>query len=608
MKTDSNNPTQPIVADKLTCMEHDISAFTPEPECNVKKPPRNHSAGTMLAKLQNTDGLGPSTLSIIDEAQRRGIPWRRMNDFSKILLGHGKHQQRIRATITGKTSCIAVETVDDKFETKMLLDRASIPVPEGAVCTSLEELRKAVESLGYPLVVKPVDANHGRGVLINITALKTAEEAFAYAQTYSSEIIVEKYIEGEDYRILVVGGKLIAAAHRIPAHVVGDGKSTVRQLIEETNRQSERGEGHEAALTKISLDYDTDRQLQNINFNLESIPHQGEKVVLKSTANLSTGGTGVDVTDEIHPANRFMAERIAALVGLDICGIDVIAPDLKSPVSENGGAVIEVNAAPGFRMHLSPSGGKPRNVASAVVDMLFPTQAKSRIPIFAVTGTNGKTTTTRLLAHIVQSCGFVPGYTTTDGIYIAGHKVESGDCSGPSSASVVLSDPMVEFAVLETARGGLLRAGLAFDYCDVAVLTNIAADHLGLKNINTLEELAEVKAAVVRSVKETGSAVLNAEDHRCVNIAKTLTCKVAYFCLDSSNEVIKDHISKGGLVTTIEDESLVIYFENQRIILAKVKEIPFTLKGTSKCMTANILAATAAAFAYGFTPFRSMMP
>lgn len=599
MENNVNNPPQFLV---ITCVDGIKKGVTADilpmqPSHQPTFVPDGH-----LVKLLNTEGLGPSTLSIIKEAQRRDIPWRRMDDCSRILLGYGKNQQVIRATITGKTSCIGVETADDKYETKKLLGAACIPVPEGAICNTIDEMYEALEKLGFPVVIKPLDANHGRGVSTNISSRETAKEAFNIAQAYSPEIILEKYIDGHDHRMLLVNGKLIAASRRIPAHVIGNGKSTILELIEETNQRPERGDGHESVLTKISVDCHTENQLRKINYSLETVPVAGETVFLKATANLSTGGTAVDVTDQVHPENKFMAERIAALMGLDICGIDVIAVDLKTPLKKNGGAVIEVNAAPGFRMHLVPSEGQSRNVASAVVDMLYPPASESRIPIFAVTGTNGKTTTTRLVAHLVQSCGYFPGYTTTDGVYIAGHQIATGDCSGPSSAATVLADPLVDFAVLETARGGLLRAGLAFEYCDVAILTNIAADHLGLKNINTLEELAEVKATVVRSVKKSGWAILNAEDFHCNKIAKTLHCNIGFFSLDCDNEVMRKHIASGGLAATVHDGNLVVYHAKVCTFIANIKEIPLTLGGISKCMTANILAATAAAFSYGFKP------
>ncbi|SFI61178.1 cyanophycin synthetase [Kaistella treverensis] len=559
-----------------------------------------YAVGTMQQKLRNTENLGPSTLSIIAEAEKRGIPWRRLNDSCKILLGHGKNQQIIRATMTGKSSCIAVETVDNKYQTKNILDDAGIPVPHGSICTSIEDLEVICEELGFPLVIKPAGANHGRGVSINIQDLFSARQAFDEAKDFRSSVMVEKYVEGKDFRLLVINGKLVAAAQRQPAQVKGDGKSTIRELIDKVNADPNRGEGHLKVLTKISVDADTEKLLNQKNYTLENVPAENETVVLKSTANLSTGGTAIDVTDRVHLENRFLAERTAAFLGLDICGIDIITPDIAVPLAENNGAVIEVNAAPGFRMHLAPSEGQRRNVAAAVIDMLFPAEKPSTIPIFAITGTNGKTTVTRLLAHLAQTCGYSPGFTTTDGISVAGHEIVKGDCSGSSSAALVLADPLVDFAVLETARGGLLRAGLAFDECDVGILTNIAADHLGLKNINTLEELAEVKAAVLRSVKKDGWAVLNAQDHRCVQIANTLNCNIAYFSLET-NPTVEEHLWKGGLVVTVEDGNVVVIKRNEKAIISSIQDIPLTLNGTSRCMTANILAATAAAFAYGFS-------
>ncbi|QFG53514.1 cyanophycin synthetase [Chryseobacterium sp.] len=561
----------------------------------------HYQQGSTLARLRNTDGLGPSTLSIIREAEKRGIPWRRMDGCSKIMLGYGKNQQNIRATITGKTSCIGVELADNKQETKNVLQQAGIPVPEGYVCSEEGELLNALSELQFPLVIKPLIANHGRGVSVNITNEVNALQAFRNALKICSRVIVERYIRGHDHRLLLVNGKLIAAAHRIPAHIVGDGKSTVHQLLTKLNGNPERGEGHEAVLTKISVNCDTENLLKQQGYGFDAVVPGGQTVFLKSTANLSTGGIAADVTDEVHAENRFLAERVAALMDLDICGIDVIAPSLAVPLSKNGGAVIEVNAAPGFRMHLAPSIGEPRNVAAAAVDMLFPPGSESRIPILAVTGTNGKTTTARLLAHIAQNAGYNPGFTTTDGVYISGFKIISGDCSGPSSASTVLADPLVDFAVLETARGGILRSGLAFESCDVAVLTNIAADHLGLKNINTLEELAEVKATLLRSVKKSGWAVLNADDEHCIRIAATLDCNIAYFAMDNSGEILQNHISEGGLAITVVDHNVIIYHNCQAETLLNLDHIPLTMQGKVRCMTANVLAAVAAAFAYGIS-------
>jgi len=552
-------------------------------------------------QAKHKTGLGPSTLSIIEEAERRGIPWQRLNERSKIRLGFGTKQKIIRATITGDTGCIATETADDKFETKILLQKTQIPVPRGIVCKSLAELQKAVEEIGFPIVIKPLDANQGKGVTVAIESIEMAEEAFIHAQKFSSDVLVENYIAGHDHRLLVIDGKLVAASRRQPAHVVGNGTNTISELIEEINKEPGRGDGHEALLTKITLDCDTENLLKKNNLSLETVLLPGETLVLKSTANLSTGGTATDVTAEVHPANVFMAERIAAIIGLDICGIDLVAKDLHTPLTENGGAVIEVNAAPGLRMHLSPSNENPGKVAAAIVDMLFPGESNGRIPVFAVTGTNGKTTTTRLLRYIAKSCGHMVGYTTTDGIYIGDFQIAAGDCSGPTSASLVLSDPMVDFAVLETARGGLLRSGLAFDFCDVGILTNIAADHLGLKNINTLEELAEVRATVVRNVKPEGWAVINAEDIHCLNISKTLSCNIAYFSLDADHSEILKHLANGGLAAFVSDDRIIIQKDDEENVLGTLSEFPLTLNGTSRCMTANILAAAAGAFAYGFT-------
>ena len=496
-----------------------------------------------LKRLKSRFALGPSTQSIVNEAQKRGIPWKRLGKNSKIQLGYGINQVRLQATTTCRTSADAVSIAGDKDETKRLLAAAYIPVPEGDICTDIWGLFDIIGDIGFPVVIKPLDGNQGKGATINISDDGNAKMAFDLAKTYGEYVLVEKYISGHDYRLLVIDGKFVAASKRIPAHVIGDGTLTIRELIEITNADPRRGEGHEFALTKIRFDQDTYHQLEKYSYTLESKPASGEMVYLKSTANLSTGGTAVDVTDEIHPENRFMAERIAKIIDLDICGIDVMAPSLCRPLADNGGAVLEVNAAPGFRMHLYPSEGKPRNVAKAVIDMLYPPGTPNRIPLIAVTGTNGKTTTTRLLAHIAKTAGFTPGYTTTDGIYIGDHKIRSGDTTGPLSAATILQDPMVDFAVLETARGGLLRRGLYFDHCDIGVITNIQEDHLGLNDIETLDDLTNVKAVVARSVSADGTAVLNADDENCIKIADTLDCRIALFSLSPQNEHIAKHVS-----------------------------------------------------------------
>jgi cyanophycin synthetase len=469
------------------------------------------------------------------------------------------------------------------------------------VCTDEEGLMEIIDSIGYPIVVKPRDGNQGKGASINVNDDESAKVALAQAKLFSDHVLVERFVTGNDFRLLVIDGKFIAASKRIPAHVVGDGHSSIRKLIDIENRNPLRGQGHELALTKIKPDKDTYNQLEKYGYTFGSIPAENEIVYLKSTANLSTGGTASDVTDNIHPENKFMAERIAKLIGLDICGIDVMADSISTPIRENGGAVLEVNAAPGFRMHLSPSEGKSQNVAKAVIDMLYPEGSESRIPVISITGTNGKTTTTRLLACMAQQTGYTTGYTTTDGIYIGGYKIVDGDTTGPQSAATILEDPTVEFAVLETARGGLLRSGLAFDHCDVGVITNIEEDHLGLNDINTLEDLANVKAVVARSVKRSGWAVLNAEDAHCCRIANELDCNVAYFSLDENNEVVQKHINAGGRASVYCDGGIFIYDNYEKILIEKVMNVPLTENGKVKCMLANVLAATVAGYSWGFT-------
>lgn len=554
-----------------------------------------------LKFLRKRHGLGPSTKSIVDEAQRRGIPWQRLGNRSKIQLGYGKNQKQFQATITGNTSSLAVHIASDKDDTKILLAQAGIPVPAGDICRTEEGMHEIINKIGYPIVIKPLNANQGKGAAINVCDAQTAKVAFAAALAFGKYVIIEKYITGDDYRLLVINGKFVAAARRIPAHVVGDGHSSVSELIEQVNAHPDRGEGHESSLTKILVDADTDHQLQKLGYGLDSVPNNSETVYLKSTSNLSTGGTAADATDEIHPQNKFMAERIAKIVGLDICGIDVMAKNIFTPIQENGGAVLEVNAAPGFRMHLAPTIGKPRNVAKAVVDMLYPENTQSTIPLFAVTGTNGKTTTTRLLAHFAKVAGYTPGYTTTDGIYIGDYKIQEGDTTGPVSAGLILRDPTVDFAVLETARGGLLRSGLAFDHCDVGIITNIQEDHLGLSDINTLADLANVKAVVARSVNKNGFAVLNADDFHCVKIAEELDCNIVYFSMEKCNPVLADHLEKGGYGCYVDNGNITSAKGQQVNVIENVSAIPLSQNGNAKFMVANILAAVGGAFAHGFS-------
>jgi len=553
-----------------------------------------------MREIRERVRLGPSTGSIVEEAVARDIPWIRLGTNSLVQLGYSVHQMRFQATITCKTSNIAVDIACNKEETKRMLEMASIPVASGSICVDEEDLEHTIKKIGYPIVIKPLDGNHGKGASINVVTWEDAKEGLAYAKKYSRRVIVEKFITGFDFRVLVIDNKLVAAAKRVPAHVLGDGKSTIQELIDITNKDPRRGYGHENVLTEITVDRDTTDLLEKLGYSLDTVPNNGETVYLKSTANLSTGGTSVDVTDMMHPENIFLAERIARVIGLDVCGIDIMAENLTQPLKENGGVILEVNAAPGFRMHLAPSEGLPRNVAAPVIDMLYPPGKPSRIPIVAITGTNGKTTTTRLMAHIVKNNGYRVGFTTSDGIYIQNHMLEKGDTTGPLSAEYILKDPTVEFAVLETARGGILRAGLGFSRCDIAIITNIREDHLGLNDIDTLDDLARVKSVVVRSVKKDGWAILNAEDDQCLRIANDLSCNIAYFSMDEENPVAKKLSKEGKIVAVYENGFITIKKGDWKIRVEKALHIPLTLGGKAKFMIQNVLAATLASYLYGF--------
>jgi cyanophycin synthetase len=553
-----------------------------------------------MREIREDERLGPSTGSIVEEAASRGIPWIRLNRRSLVMLGYGVNQKRIQATVSSLTSNIAVDIACDKEETKNLLENAGIPVPRGYIVYDEEDLEDAIHKIGYPIVLKPVNGNHGRGATINIVNREDASIALEVAKKISKGVICERFITGYDFRLLVVNYKLIAAAKRTPAAVTGNGKSTIQQLIDEVNLDPRRGYGHEKVLTAIKVDEMTLNILRDKNHTLETILKEGEVMYLKSTANLSTGGTAKDVTDLVHPYNVFMAERIARVIGLDICGIDIMAPDLTTPIKENGGAILEVNAAPGFRMHIAPTEGLPRNVAEPVIDMLFPPGTSARIPIIAVTGTNGKTTTTRLTAHIVKTMGYKVGFTTTDGIYIQNRMLQSGDCTGPVSAEFVLKDPSVNFAVLETARGGILRAGLGFTQCDIAIVTNIAADHLGLKGINSVEDMARVKAVVPESVKPGGYAILNADDDLVYAMRQNLKCKIALFSLNEQNPRIIKHCNDGGLAAIVENGYVTICKGNWKIRVDKVVAIPLTFSGRAVFNILNVLPALLAGFIQGY--------
>ena len=560
-----------------------------------------------LSQVGRMNALGPTTASIVREAERRDIPVIRLDEESSLVqLGYGKYQKRIRASITGRTSEVATEIAGDKDLTKTLLRQAGLPVPKGTLVRSADHAVEAAEQLGYPVVIKPLDGNHGRGVTIGIMSAEQVQWAYAQARERSRTVIVEQQFQGDDHRILVIDGEVVATAKRIPAHVIGDGESSISSLIEKINSDPRRGKGHESFLTCIPTGPEVEHFLQCAGMDFNSIPPLNQRVDLTPTANLSTGGTAIDVTEDIHPDNIVIAERAAAMVGLDIAGIDFVSPDISKPVSETGGGIIEVNAAPGFRMHLQPSEGRPRNVARPVLDMLFPRNAPTRIPIFAITGTNGKSTTTRMLGHILREAGFNVGLTSSTGIYINNTRILETDASGPKSARLVLREPSVDVAVLETARGGILREGLGFEYCDVGAVLNIAADHLGLKNINTIEDMAAVKSVVVESVRRNGTSVLNADDPLTADMARHAGGNIAYFSMHAPQdrpEFLKEHIAKGGLAVVQEPSehggNILIHHEGDAIYVMGVAEIPATFGGMAEFNIMNALAAVAMSFAHG---------
>lgn len=553
-----------------------------------------------LREIREEERLGPSTGSIVEEAIKRNIPFIRLNGRSLVQLGYGINQRRIQATVASTTSSIAVEIACDKEDTKLLLESAEIPVPKGKICYDLEDLELAASRIGYPLVTKPINGNHGKGATTNITNWEDLKIGFDAAKHYSRSVIVEKFITGYDHRVLVVNYKFVAAAKRTPACVIGDGKHTIQELIDIVNSDPRRGYGHEKVLTAIKVDHFTQQILDDKGYTLETVLPKDYELLLKPTANISTGGTAEDITDHVHPSNVFMCERIARIIGLDICGIDIMSPDLSVPISEIGGAVLEVNAAPGFRMHLEPTVGIPRNVAEPVIDMLYPPGTSARIPIIALSGTNGKTTTTRLMAHICKQVGHKVGYTTTDGVYIQNEMMMKGDCTGPISAEFVLKDPTVDFAVLECARGGILRAGLGFHNCDIAIITNIAADHLGLQGIDTLEQLARVKGVVAESVFPEGFAILNADDDLVYKMRESITCKLALFSMDETNQRIVDHCKAGGVAAVYENGYVTIMKGTWKIRVEKVTNVPMTFGGRAEFNIANCLPVVLAAFLRNF--------
>ncbi len=553
---------------------------------------------------------GPSTGAIVSEAERRGIPVLRLDPRrSLVQLGHGAHQKRIWATVTSETANIAVDIAGNKELTNRLLHEVGIPVPRAMLVRSVEEALRAAARIGYPVVIKPLDGNHGRGVMINLPDEAAVREAYPVAEGESrgGYVVVETFVPGKDYRILVINNQVVAVAERVPAHVVGDGEHSVQDLLELTNQDPRRGIGHEKILTRISVDSQTIEVLAKQDLTLESVPEEGRFVQLKLTGNMSTGGTSIDRTDDIHPDNVEIARQAAMVVGLDVAGIDFITPDITRSLREQqgaggrGGAIVEINAGPGFRMHTHPTEGHPRHVGRAVIDMLFPRGSHSRVPIVAVTGTNGKTTTSRMIAHIMKTAGKKVGLTTTDGIYIDATQIAAGDMSGPTSAQMVLKNPAIDYAVLETARGGILRSGLGFDRCDVAVVTNVSSDHLGLKGINTLAELARVKEVVPQSVLPNGASILNADNPYTVEMERVARGEIIYFSMDEENPVIRDHLRERGKAVVLRPTrhgEMVTLIEHRRdTSLLLAEEIPATMDGRIRVNIQNALAAVGAAFA-----------
>jgi cyanophycin synthetase len=556
-----------------------------------------------LKSVRDTHMLGPSTAAIVEAAYSRGIPWRRLSqDSSYIQLGYGYRQRRIQATVTAGTSLIGHGIADDKSWTKQILGDAGIPVPSGSICETAEAALDTARAVGYPVALKPLVGNHGRGVSTGVGDDDTLRAAFDSARLHHTSVVVEKHIQGEDHRLLVIDGTLVAAARRRPAHVVGDGQSTLQALVDAENCDPRRGVGHENLLTQIYLDDQSHRLITQQGLTLDSVIPTNDVVWLKSTANLSTGGTATDVTDEVHPEVRHTAERIARLIGLDIIGIDLLAETLAQPLEEQSAAVVEVNAGPGFRMHLSPTHGHGRDIGKHVIDMLFgPGPADGRIPITAVTGTNGKTTTVRLIAHLLRQSGRRVGLACTGAIEIDNHVIMRGDYSGPDAAAVVLREPTVEQAVLEVARGGIMRRGLGFDECEVGVLLNIASDHLGERDIHTLDELARCKSVVIDAVRAGGTAVLNADDPRVFAAREWARGSIVFFSLDPESAAIHDHVREHGVAFTVNDGFIVLRQSQIEARIIAVADMPISFGGHARFNIANALAAAAAGHALGLS-------
>jgi cyanophycin synthetase len=569
--------------------------------CLMGEPVDLESTIDALINLREEVQLGPSTAAIVEEARRRGIPVCRLNSRMLVRLGLGRNQRRIQASMSDNTSAIAVEIAQDKDDTRRVLESVGLPVPMGHTATRPEQARALAAEIGYPVLLKPLDANHGRGISGRLNDETALERAWPIVREYGPKVVVERFIEGRDHRVLVVNGQVVAVSERIPARVAGDGTTSVRELILEANRNPLRGRGHTRALTRLPLDNLTEEFLATTGRTLDSIPASGEWVTLRATANLSTGGTSVDRTDQIHPDNITACQMAAGIVGLDIAGIDILTRDISIPFRENGAVIVEVNASPGLRMHTHPSEGEARDVGGPILDMLYPPGSPATIPVIAVTGTNGKTTTTRLIAHLFRHTGKTVGFTTTDGVYLQNRLVMEGDMTGPFSAHIVLSNPTVDVAVLETARGGIIRAGLGFDELDVGVVLNVSSDHLGLGGINTIEQLSDVKSVVPAVVKREGYAVLNADDPLVCAMRERTTGDVVLFSRGTppGNHDFEDHVASGGIGVLIEDDTFVIRRGRLRIPIVSVRDVPLMLGGVARFQEENILAAIGTAYVQG---------
>jgi cyanophycin synthetase len=558
-----------------------------------------------LIRTANRVAFGPSTQAIVDEAISRDIPWLRLDEHSLVQLGQGIYQRRIRATMTSATPVIGTDIASNKALTAKLLTAAGLPVPGTTVVREVEDAVKAARRLGHPVVVKPVDGNHGRGVGLDLGDDDAVRDAFDAARAAAKRggVVVERFVPGADHRLLVVGGRLVAAARRTPAHVVGDGAHTVAELVEIENADPRRGIGHEKVLTRIKLDDKAAALVAEQGFGLDDVPPRGTVVTLTRTANMSTGGIAEDVTEQVHPDNVEIAEIAAGVVGLDVAGIDLVTPDITRSVHDVGGAIVEVNAAPGFRMHTHPTVGEPQYVAKPVLDLLFPPGSPSRIPIVAVTGTNGKTTTTRMIAHVFKRSGRRIGMTSTDGIAIGDRLVIPGDSSGPKSARMVLQNPRVDMAIFEVARGGILREGLGYERNDVAVVLNVAADHLGLRGIDTLEELARVKQVIVEAVPRNGYAVLNADDELVLGMRRRCSGDVVLFSMRQDSEAVRTHVRRGGRAVVLEEtngiERIVYKHGSRSQSVVRTDALPSTFGGRARMNVQNAMAAVGACLAAG---------